>query len=109
MIIFYKIENNIFIKKKKMGCNCKQAKTLAEIYRDRDEITGIVKTGVAGRITNWLIACLNRIIVIILIIICIPVIAIDLIISFCIYGKLTISTPKLLYKIMRAKGPNGKK
>lgn len=84
-----------------MGCSCKQAKSLSEVFNDNGENIGMVKTNLSKRLGNWLISLINRLIVIALTIICIPIISIDLIISFCIYGKLTVSSPRLLIRILR--------
>ena len=88
-----------------MGCNCKNIKKLDKMLVTND--TKYNKKGLLGFISNFSITLFNKIFVISLMILVIPIVIIYFIIMYLFCGSLVFKTPKFIKKIIEKTKDNG--
>ena len=88
-----------------MGCNCKNIKKLDKMLVTND--IKYNKKGLLGFISNFSITLFNKIFVISLMILVIPIVIIYFIIMYLFGGSLVFKTPKFIKKIIEKTKDNG--
>lgn len=88
-----------------MGCNCKNIKKVDNMLVTNE--TKYEKKGLYGFISNFSINLINKIIVIALMVILIPIVIIYFIFSYLFGGSLVFKTPKFIKKIIEKTKDNG--
>lgn len=88
-----------------MGCNCKNIKKLDKMLVTND--IKYNKKGLLGFISNFSITLFNKIFIISLMILVIPIVIIYFIIMYLFGGSLVFKAPKFIKKIIEKTKDNG--